>query len=238
MNFIVFAPWEYMPHSGGHIALHTLTKNLCDLGQDVTILEDCGFKCNAKVVKIWKGETLTYDKDNTVVIYPEIMEGNPLEAKHVIRWILYDVKPEVEATWRESDYYFYNLPRFKTIRKETKKILTAFNFDFTPIIKEKTKDACILLRKKAPEHLVFHADILTEPTSIQDFCEQVAPYEIFYTHDDATFYSEIAYLCGCRSIILSNPPRDVTTSFETLIENKARSIEETKELIRVFQRIK
>jgi len=227
MKYVIFAPWEYRPTSGGHIYLHRLVKNLCDLGQDVTILEDCGFECNAKVVKIWKGETLTYDKDNTIVIYPEIMEGNPLEAKRVIRWILYDVKPEVEATWRESDYYFYNLPNFKTIRQEkTKNILTAFSFDFTPVIKEKTKDACILLRKKAPERLVFHADI------IQDFCEQVAPYEIFYTHDDATFYSEIAYLCGCRSIILSNPPREVTTSFETLIENKARSIEETKELIK------
>lgn len=232
MNFIVFAPWEYMPHSGGHIALHTLTKNLCDLGQDVTILEDCGFKCNAKVVKIWKGETLTYDKDNTVVIYPEIMEGNPLEAKHVIRWILYDVKPEVEATWRESDYYFYNIPRFETIRQETKKILTAFNFDFTPVIKEKTKDACILLRKKAPDCLVFHADIIAEPKSIQDFCEQVAPYKIFYTHDDATFYSDIAYLCGCKSIVLSSPPREVTTSLETLKEKKRVSIEETKELIK------
>lgn len=197
MKYIVYAPWEYNPLIGGHVALHKLAKNLCDKGQDVTILEDPGFKCNAKVVKIFKGESLEFDKENTVVIYPEIIGGNPLNAKNVVRWILYDVKPEIEITWNQTDEYFYYSPSFNTIGVMEKKLLSAFEFDYTMTSLEKTETACILFRKNTP------AETIKVPEIKQDnFRENVSKFKTFYTYDDATFFSTIAAMCGCLSVIV------------------------------------
>jgi hypothetical protein len=49
--------------------------------------------------------------DNTVVIYPEVIYGNPLGAKHVIRWILLDLGIDtphhVIHTWNDKDLVYH-----------------------------------------------------------------------------------------------------------------------------------
>ena len=49
--------------------------------------------------------------DNTIVIYPEVIEGNPLNAPHVIRWILAEVGINVNNniinSWGKNDLVYY-----------------------------------------------------------------------------------------------------------------------------------
>jgi hypothetical protein len=201
VSYIVYCPWR-MEVSGGHIALHSLVKNLADSGEIVYNLSKPLYSCNAKTLK---NNDFSFDENRTVVIYPEIIEGNPLNAKHVARWILYNTNPAVESTWDETDEYWYYTLQFNTSKKFEKRILSAYNFGTFRNEKEKTKENLLLIRKKTPKVFSHPKDCIEieNPETIEEFVKITSDFKNFYTYDDATFYSLIAAQVGCTSIILN-----------------------------------
>jgi hypothetical protein len=82
MEFLIWVP-EYRHTSCGISVLH----RLCHL------LNENGYKAfvNTSVTNPeWNTPTKTFASDDTVVIYPEIVHGNPFGAKRIIRWVLND----------------------------------------------------------------------------------------------------------------------------------------------------
>lgn len=73
MNFIIYAP-PYKADSGGITVLYNLKDDLNKLGHTCSIIHF--------------GNKTTYDP-NSIVIYPEIISNNPLNAKYVIRYFLH-----------------------------------------------------------------------------------------------------------------------------------------------------
>ena len=49
--------------------------------------------------------------DNTIVIYPEIISGNPLNCKNIVRWILLELGIEMPSdhfrNWQINDLIYH-----------------------------------------------------------------------------------------------------------------------------------
>ena len=81
MRFVIYSPsWRH--NSGGIQVLHRLCHLLNSNGYSACITSESkpGWNC-----PLWDG-TLS---DDDYAIYPEIYTGNPLNAKHIIRYMLY-----------------------------------------------------------------------------------------------------------------------------------------------------
>ncbi len=92
LKFFIYAP-PFDENSGCNIVLH----RLCDL------LNKQGERA---YIWLWGGQSQPHKSgicerfntpfaklsdlsDNTIVVYPEVVSGNPLKAKNVVRWLLY-----------------------------------------------------------------------------------------------------------------------------------------------------
>ena len=81
MRFLTWA-WDYEVASGGCVALHRLAHNLAALGHDSILT------CN-RTAPGWLGRTGGCRASaGMIAIYPEIVDGNPLGAQRVVRWLL------------------------------------------------------------------------------------------------------------------------------------------------------
>ena len=84
-KFVIAAP-AYQGGSGGVIALHSLCDRLNRIGYTALI---CPVGDNFTTHPGW--DTPTGDRsdlDDAIVVYPEIVGGNPLKADRVVRWML------------------------------------------------------------------------------------------------------------------------------------------------------
>ena len=88
ITYIIYSP-DYENSIGGTLALHSLSENLSLLGEEVYITCEKKRKNSlAKSISIKSNFWSFLSKENTVVIYPEIIVDNPLKAKHICRWLL------------------------------------------------------------------------------------------------------------------------------------------------------
>lgn len=144
-----------------------------------------------------------------IIIYPEVIVGNPFKAKRVVRWTLnspgriggdieFD-KNELVYTWSQK---FFNTHRVLSWDLVDRKL---FNTDDLPI----KSGSCFFigkgrLRGAVPIELT---DGLTEitgewPPTRGDLARLLRQSEVLYTYDDMTMLSVEALLCGCRVILL------------------------------------
>ena len=204
---------------GGCIALYSLFNDLKKIGEKVYLshpAEQFILGLEPFVVEDF------FNKDETpledcVTIYPEITSGNPMNSKHVVRWLLHYPDYQLgrgSETWREDDLLFAYAP---WIIKETKErghkvegqILKTLhiNYDIFKDRKEPRKGTCYTVRKggegerdQLPLGAVDISNTIEEgdPYSIAGIFNQ---YENFYSYDGRTTLSSLAALCGCNSVI-------------------------------------
>jgi hypothetical protein len=158
---------------------------------------------------LWHGEP--FDKENTVVIYCEGVNGNPLDAKYVVRWILAPLgtfgNHHQYLNYNPHDlvYYFNTENRFYNKSPSIFKLLTIVNipcidFDSSP----RPLQYCHTWRKSQmhSQILPIHPPNSVELNgSLQDFINAFKSFEYFISYDPLTFYSLIAAMSGCISIV-------------------------------------
>lgn len=156
--------------------------------------------------------------DNCVVIYGETIEGNPLNAKNVVRWILGPVgvssRYDIPNTWGKNDlvYYFNSEEKFETNQEKigvTFKLLNSIYIN--PNIKNynqrKSGTTCFTLRKcgihKQPLNFIhFQGSYEIKHGHTQEQCVEIFNQcEYFISYDPLTFLSIMAALCGCISVV-------------------------------------
>jgi hypothetical protein len=157
------------------------------------------------------------------VVYPEIIAGNPLGAKCVVRWILCDLgihcDSDIYKTWGGNDLVFH-FSSFNT-KYNPNSIDILYNIWVDPTIANRglpRNGSCYLFKKASSFHkkikLIHPSDaLMIDNLSNEEIINIFNSKEYFYCYDPYSFYDSIAALCGCIPIIY---PLEGTNKLEWL----------------------
>lgn len=236
IKFIIYAP-PYDEQSGGSIVLHKLCYTLNKLGYEANLwpFDKPRFmwsRVHCYLIKIfvyysirvvrgqvgYSGDShapvaTSSDVDNSIVIYPEVVNGNPLVAPRYVRWLLH--KPGFHTGLigkLDRDLYFYFLETFNldipgAICGGKLAILEYFR-DLYKIENHglRSKVGYIIRKGRNRADLpslngLWILDGLDHSKMAKAFNE----CEKCYFYDPYTLYSTYAALCGCVPIIIPLP---------------------------------
>lgn len=211
--FCVWCP-PYLEWSGGSIALHRLVHVLADKGYEA-------YAVGCHKSDALKGGLITEDKitqflcdnPNAIMIYPEVVTGNPYGAKNVVRWLLNDpmatigISPDFEGEhlFTYCDYY-KGIYADRIIGELSTFDLRLDSYvDKGKHIKGKT---CYTIRKgynkthdKHPADAILIRDYQEQQTG-EELIKIFDECETFISYDANTFLSVHAALRGCNSIVI------------------------------------
>lgn len=221
LKTIVLAPGEYTNAGGGCIALHKLAHNLALCGAESYIMADSknpDYKGALIDETTAKGIAALPD---CMVIYPEVVCGNPLNAKHITRWILYHVRNYGQfGVFGENDLIYKYAAHFNTrLGNNIDGELRAMELDLSKWVDKGMPryESCHLYKKAGANKADIHPagsiciDNYPQNGGLESLIYMFNQRTHFYSYDDATFLSALAALCGCKSIVV---PTDGVTESE------------------------
>lgn len=244
-RFLIVSPQQC---GGGPVVLHLLCHMLADMGYDARIFRLrtdypislpgsrreflCHYlpfirKKNKQILDSQdgsiKGCVLTdwpYVDDDTIVVYPEIVFGNPLAARHVVRWFLnrntfkgqyvgeqpYGKDDLFICYWKVfNDYQLNPSGRQVTLQNFNHDVYKRWNYGHR-------EGNCFLIhkglyRKDLPTQV---PGIIIDRLSEKEKVEVLNRCEYFYSFDPQTSYLYVAAICGCVSIAIPEPGKSRT----------------------------
>lgn len=164
------------------------------------------------------------NRDKFVAIYPEVVEGNPLDARRVVRWILLVPPKDVPPTWDlETDLILGFMPIYITLYNRLKlgpnlrcdaTLFYAFlDHDYQDYGRER-HGACCTTRKAWYFEKLGCGKVQLNHDPMNCFCFEPSydlrpkdletlhnACETFHSYDPLTFHILIAAMCGCTSIV-------------------------------------
>lgn len=214
MKIIIAAP-GYETKWGGIITLHKLCHVLNEVGFDSYMINYTG---NGKGINLNPDFNTTnitieqVDRENDIMVYPEIVAGNPYKMKKCVRYILFFNKVRnTYQTWDKNDFWIYFTEAFYDEMKP-KNILSMFDtkVDFyRDLGKERENKSCYSKRKIADyDHVSkeYHEEdsvfIGNDTSNPQEYLNLFNKYKRFYNYDNDSYTNTIAALCGCETIIV------------------------------------
>jgi hypothetical protein len=208
INFIVYAPYPFSDRWGGVIAQHTLSNTLAELGENAYIYAESTFQGN-KAQLIHPSVELSYDPDNTVVIYPEAVkdDGNPLNSKYVVRWLLYTPGIWTPGIFPDTDLIFSYIDYYDVDKYNVRGPLTVLNPKLD-IFYNKNLDRsgeCYIIKKGKHKVLDKHSPNsinIDEYISDDYLVNLFNRKEYFVSYDTFTYHIQQAALCGCIPIVI------------------------------------
>jgi len=158
--------------------------------------------------------------DNDIVIYTEVIDYNPLNAKNIIRWILLglgigmNISPEQYKKWNKNDAVFHWVPMDKKIINYNQLFIPFLNNTFYNKKKIKNNKICYLLKKgftnfngnlknmlQLRENLKKNNECMIDDLPLNNIIEILNDYSYMYTYDPVTAYTCYAIICECIPII-------------------------------------
>ncbi|MDP3588625.1 MAG: hypothetical protein Q8R58_11285 [Sulfuricurvum sp.] len=239
MKFIIVAP-GYDDNAGGIVVLHQLCDRLNNLGHKAYLWPffkpsldftnpfksiylffryfrkqiKYGFKKNPKLYT----PTASYrDLEDAIIVYPEVIVGNPLNAKRVARWLLH--KPGFnnggKIDFGTYDLFFYYDKAFDDSRynfhPDNHLHIISQRSDVYRIANNGTrKGSCYLLRKGYKRELVHDTtnSRLIDGLSHEDTAQVFNQVEYCISYDTYTMYNVYAAMCGCIPVVI--PEKGIT----------------------------
>jgi len=222
MRFIIFAP-PYRHNSAGIRALYLLRDYLVGYGEDALVMS---FEERFPLV------------DGDVVIYPEIVVGNPLGAKKVVRWVLCDLGRLGGDTDFDDELVFAwdnTLMRDGYAGILEVPVVEDFFFDDS---RERVVNCYYVGKGKFRPHGVLDGCVeitSSYPESREALAELLQSTKVLYTFDDFSGLSTEAVECGaCVKVIkkdiedfaLYKDPDDVKKNLPSQLEYFIRKVKE------------
>ena len=209
LKFIIYT-YDYDHGIGGIKVMH----KLCH------IINELGYECYLYPIYM-RNEFFTYydntpiityeiieNLDNCVVIYPEGISGNPLNAKNVVRWILGPIDINSYKTYKNSDLIFYYM-KYYQVDNENDDILFIPEFHSDIFYDNNNgvrNGSCFAVRKcKDPKfiHPINSVEISwTGAGKLSNLADLFRSKELFYCYDNYTFLYTQAAMCGCIPIVI------------------------------------
>lgn len=215
MKFIIWT-WKWQKHVGGVRVMHKLCDYLNRIGAEAYMYSEN--KTNPNYISPHYNEAEGFDPETTVVIYPECITDNPLNAKHVVRWLLYN---QVAPYPNKNDYIFKYYPYYYSMDNRCDGILRINDFDLDFWTHENFEDRIyntVLVRKGAHKvtlnwhtqlkSIFVYDDIEKEYNDENILKWALNKSNVFLSYDVCTFCSLRAALCGCISVVV--PERGIT----------------------------
>jgi hypothetical protein len=214
MKYIIVVD-SYRPNSGGIAVLHKLGQKLKERGCEVYMFSP---KTLSGLQTIDRGG-IERIKETSWIIYPEIIMGNPLNVKNVIRWVL-NTPGYIGGdsnTWSNNDLVYSIGDYFKideSINIEGYLKVWDFKLDYwRDENMERSIDTHLIRKAKgkagSKKNAIFdmHSNdsICLDGDIANDFSklkEKLNQTKTFISYDSATYYSTIAALCGAISVVI------------------------------------
>jgi hypothetical protein len=227
MTFLIFS-FDYDWKSGGNQVLHDLAKIL---SKDYTT-----YVCANKTLIDSKAICINFDKtkelaalNDTVTIYPEVITGNPFNAKNVVRYVLYYPGWHAgDKEYNESELVItYNHEFVRNTKYDKSFILTVLDpklsimqntgqqRDKIGLLVRKSKDFDYKMNVlKSYKHLINLPiisidDIINKCNNLNELAEIYNQITLFISFDPHTYHSVMAALCGCQSVVI--PSEDLSS---------------------------
>ena len=239
-NFLIVAP-SYDENVGGIVVLHKLCHLLNERGVTSYILpyEDnyllnsgnilgsiyaifkqyiklrfTRYKLNAEFnTPLLTKVPVDIDDPSWVVIYPEVINGNPLNAKRIVRWFLHQpgfhsgnifFGPGELHVKYNSAIYDFQFPDCTLAIDHLKIIHYPTNFYNQTDVLMQRKGTAYCLRKGKDKELVHDLmdSVLIDGKSHAEIAKIFKSVDRFISYDTLTAYSRFAALCGCTSIVV------------------------------------
>ena len=153
------------------------------------------------------------DINNSIVIYPEVTYGNPLNAKFVVRWLMYFYPYSKSSdAYSTNDLFIAFREYFNDIDLNPNKLIITLNYFDSKLYRQynfgQRKDKCYILRKgrkrkDLPKH--FDGPVFDDIMSQHELVKMFNEYRYCYSYDTQTFYTAIAAVCGCIPIVVMEP---------------------------------
>lgn len=223
-NYIVLSyPWS--ENSGGIIFQHNLVDTLNRMGQQAYLwrmgaivplgprgwlrwrLSRGPMRTNPELyTPLARRRDLTTD---SIVVYPELLPGNPLKANNVVRWLLY--QPGLRHPFRFGrEEMFFRAGEMCDVPELTGGAPDLYMWKVNPAYRNENrsdrKGVCYLIRKgnakpRLPQTEAAEA-ICVDGMSHLEMNEVFNRCEFFYSYDEATMYSQFAAIAGCTSVVV------------------------------------
>ncbi len=245
-KFLICAP-SYSQNNGGSIVLHKLCHLINELDQEAYLfpiienLELNKFNYKEVLIRFFKKhlrepfrrfktipnlKTPTIKKlppnlstDEWVVIYPEIVFGNPVKAKNVVRWLLHDPDFNQKTGVHDKNFYFgkgelyFRIgPWFKNFEypgsTTSKSFLQVFHFPLDLFNMEgastNRSGSAYAIRKGKHKKIVHDLkdSILIDDLKHEEIAQIFKSVKTFISYDPVTTFSYFAALCGCDSVVI------------------------------------
>ena len=207
-HYHILAP-AYTEKSAGVKALHMLCHALNEAGETAGIVPMDMPGTNPAL----NTPLITALDDNAIAVYPEIVEGDPLGYKNVVRWLLYYAgRYRGNTTFPTTDKVFGYTTR---IARDygTKDVMFLPTIDetyFIPPAKGTVrKGSCYYAHKYrtfyggSPGDVLGGVEITNPGQSREEVLRLLQTSEVFYAFEDTALMIE-AVLCGCPVVCLPN----------------------------------
>ena len=221
-NILIYPHGVYVKDDGGLNVMYNFAKILDEIGKNVRIYPTFGNVENPIFNKYY---TFDFEIENSLIIYCEGTDGNPLNGKYVVRWMLSELGKNVKIDRgfsfgkKELIYYFNSEIKFEKEPEKMNKIYKTLSLIYYPTMfinrkQERFLELCYTYRKSDKYHkdiIPLHNDksynVLRYLES-ENYLELFNVHRYFVSYDPLTFLIVIAGLCGCISIVY--PIKDVS----------------------------